>query len=191
MSGYSLEPLATGLILVGRDPSALPLAPGLVLVRRDPHTLARYCLWCLAIFSSLMHRVLYSLAEIRIPLPANRETRTPRVWLLLAVAYPLPFPISLVRLFCVSACSSLCEPSCYLQPLPAARRPGADAHTASAVAILLEPITNRCCCRYPPSALCDPPLTVPFFVLRAVWYLRLERRPFSPGTRINTLRNVR
>ena len=78
VSCYSLDPLATGSILVGRDPSALPLAPGLVLVRRDPHTLARYRLWCLAIFSSLMHLVFYSLVEIRTPLPTNRENHTRR-----------------------------------------------------------------------------------------------------------------
>ena len=33
-----------------------PLAPGLMFFGRDPHTLARYRLWCLAIFWSRMHR---------------------------------------------------------------------------------------------------------------------------------------
>ena len=96
-----------------------PRAPGLVLVGRDPCTLARYHVWCLAIFSSRFHRFWYSLAEIHTPLRAtvcgvwlfsraactglvtrwprsvhpcalSVKTRTPCIWLLLAVAYPLP-----------------------------------------------------------------------------------------------------
>ena len=50
-----------------------------------------------------MHRVINYLAEIRIPLPANRETRNVVYLLFLAVVYPLLVPPSLVRLFCVSA----------------------------------------------------------------------------------------
>ena len=118
------------------------------------------------------------------------KTRTSRIWLLLAVAYVLPVPPALVHLFCFSARPCLIVSECYLLPLPAARTPGADAHPVSAVTILLTCITNRCCCRYLPSALCYPPPTLPFFVLRAVWHLRLPRRPFSPGTPINTPLNV-